>query len=200
MRGKPAIFAIVAMSLMLGFKTLGAQQVDSSFLESSPQTDSNVVVLAESAHSVKRAVRYSMILPGLGQAYNRKYWKIPIVYGLGGFTAYSAIQNSREYVRYRNAYRLRVDGDANTVDEFAGQLNNAVLRQNRDAFRQQRDLFWIFTAGVYALNILDAAVDAHLFDFNVSDNLTMHLFQPPVVNWAQAPGVQIPMARISFKL
>lgn len=177
-----------------------AQQSDTTSAPSAVAADSNVVLLPASTHSVKKAVRYSMLLPGLGQAYNRKYWKIPIIYGLGGFTAYTAIQNGREYIRYRNAYRIRVDGDPATIDEFQGQINNAVLRQNRDAFRQQRDLYWILTAGVYALNLVDAAVDAHLFDFNVSDNLSMHFFQPPAIHWAQSPGVQLPLARLSYKL
>lgn len=201
MRCKPAIFAFMAVGLWLSWGRVEAQQSDSASLTvAAGKSDSNVVVLPESTHSVKRAVRYSMVLPGLGQAYNRKYWKIPIIYGLGGFTAYTAIQNGREYVRYRDAYRIRVDGDPTTVDEFQGQINNAVLRQNRDAFRQQRDLYWILTAGVYALNLVDAAVDAHLFDFNVNDNLSMHLFQPPAVQWVQAPGMQVPLARLSFKL
>lgn len=200
MNCRSAITAMMAVCTWLCVNVVNGQQSDTTEVPLVVTADSNAVVLPESTHSVKRAVRYSMVLPGLGQAYNRKYWKIPIIYGLGGFTAYSAIQNSRQYIRYRDAYRLRVDGDPNTIDEFSGQLNNAVLRQNRDAFRQQRDLFWIFTAGVYALNLVDAAVDAHLFDFNVSDNLTMHLFQPPAIEWVQAPGMHVPLARLSFKL
>lgn len=201
MRNKLAIIAIMAMSFWLRCGSAEAQQSDSSSVDAAvTANDSNILILPESAHSVKKAVRYSMVLPGLGQAYNRKYWKIPIIYGLGGFTAFTATQNGREYIRYRDAYRIRVDGDPNTVDEFQGQINNAVLRQNRDAFRQQRDLYWILTAGVYALNLVDAAVDAHLFDFNVSDNLSMQLFQPPAVQWVQAPGMQIPLARLSLKL
>lgn len=201
MRNKLAIIAIMAMSFWLRCGSAEAQQSDSSSVDAAvTANDSNILILPESTHSVKKAVRYSMVLPGLGQAYNRKYWKIPIIYGLGGFTAFTATQNGREYIRYRDAYRIRVDGDPNTVDEFQGQINNAVLRQNRDAFRQQRDLYWILTAGVYALNLVDAAVDAHLFDFNVSDNLSMQLFQPPAVQWVQAPGMQIPLARLSLKL
>ncbi len=200
MRYHPAICTIMAVSLLLCSKVVQGQQSDTTSAPLVVKGDTNEVVLTESAHSVKKAVRYSMILPGLGQAYNRKYWKIPIIYGLGGFTAYTAILNGREYIRYRDAYRIRVDGDPATVDEFQGQINNAVLRQNRDAFRQRRDLYWILTAGVYALNLVDASVDAHLFDFNVSDNLSMHLFQPPAVSWVQSPGLQVPLARLSFKL
>jgi hypothetical protein len=193
--------AVTLVSLVWVAPHVAAQQTDSSNNVSVlAVADSNKVEVAYTGHSVRRAVRYSAMLPGLGQAYNRKYWKIPIIYGLGGFTTYSAIQSSRLYIRHRNAYRLRVDNDPSTIDEFAGQMNNAVLRQNRDFYRQQRDLFWILTAGVYALNLIDASVDAHLFDFNVSDNLSMHLFQPPAVQWADAPGMQLPLARLSFKL
>ncbi len=200
MNCRSAITAIMAVSSWLCCNVVNAQQSDTTAAPLAVAADSNVVVIPESTHSVKKAVRYSMVLPGLGQAYNRKYWKMPIIYGLGGFTAFTAVRNGREYIRYRDAYRIRVDGDPATVDEFQGQINNAVLRQNRDAFRQRRDLYWILTAGVYALNLVDAAVDAHLFDFNVSDNLTMHLFQPPAIQWAQAPGMQMPLARLSFKL
>lgn len=200
MNCRSAITAIMAVSSWLCCNVVNAQQSDTTAAPLAVVADSNVVVLPESTHSVKKAVRYSMVLPGLGQAYNRKYWKIPIIYGLGGFTAFTAVRNGREYIRYRDAYRIRVDGDPATIDEFQGQINNAVLRQNRDAFRQRRDLYWILTAGVYALNLVDAAVDAHLFDFNVSDNLSMHLFQPPAIQWAQAPGMQMPLARLSYKL
>jgi len=165
-----------------------------------PTDSSSVDLITQSAHSPKKAVRYSAMLPGLGQAYNKKYWKIPLIYGLGAYTVYSATSNHKQYIRYRNAYRLRVDDDPNTVDEFLGVENTLVVRQKRDEFRQARDLNWIFTAVVYVLNLVDASVDAHLFDFDVSDDLSFQILPPPAAyNFAVQPW-HVPIATIRIRL
>ncbi len=118
---------------------------------------------------------YSAILPGLGQAYNKKFWKIPIVYAGLATTGYFAVNNHREFKRYKNAYIMRVDGDSSTIDEFAGTFSDGQLLTKTDEFRRSRDFFYILTAGVYLLNIVDAAVDAHFFHFDVSDNLSLRV-------------------------
>lgn len=175
-----------------------AQSTDSIYVS---QSDSFSIVTPEAyEHSVKKAVRYSAILPGLGQAYNRKYWKIPIIYGLGGFTVYSALQNQDLYIRHRNAYRLRSDDDPATIDEFEGQQTARELQLNRDQYRQTRDLNWILTLGVYALNLVDASVDAHLFNFNVSDDLSVRVLRDtPQYNFATG-NWQFPVATLTWKL
>ncbi len=160
---------------------LEAQQLDSSQL--SPPVDSIAqpritteqidTVSNTEWHSPQKASLYSAVLPGLGQAYNHKYWKIPIVYGLGAYTVYAAMANHKIYLGYRDAFRLRTDGDPLTIDIYDGIETDFTLQERRDVFRRDRDYFWILTGVVYVLNIVDAAVDAHLYYFDVSDKLTM---------------------------
>lgn len=122
-----------------------------------------------------RAAFYSAIIPGLGQAYNKRYWKIPIVYGAIGTGVYFYSTNNSEYTRYRNAYKQRLKG---LDDEFKGQYSDATLINAQRNFQRNRDLSLIITVGLYVLNIVDANVDAHLKQFNVNDDLT---FQPAII-------------------
>lgn len=123
-----------------------------------------------------KAAFYSAILPGLGQAYNKKYWKIPIVLGAltGGFLVYDF--NNTQYNRFRDAFKRRLAGF--TDDEFFGNgttpsiSDDGLIRAQRQ-FRRNRDLATIVTVGIYILNIIDANVDAHLLQFNVDKNLAM---------------------------
>jgi hypothetical protein len=128
-----------------------------------------------------RAAFYSAILPGLGQAYNKKYWKIPLVYGALGTGIYFFVTNQKEYNRYRDAYKSRLAGFTN--DEFyldaAGnqlatpRITTTNLERAQELFRKNKDLSLLITVGIYALNIIDANVDAHLLQYNVDENLTL---------------------------
>lgn len=162
--------------LILPLTRAKGQAIDSVIVQSDTLLVADSLV-SESFHSPKKAAWMSTALPGLGQAYNRKFWKIPIVYGLGGYTVYAALANNSFYKLYRDAYRLRTDGDPLTLDTYPDETD-FTLQQRRDEFRRDRDYFWILTGVVYVLNIVDAAVDAHLFYFNVSDKLSMQ-FLPP---------------------
>jgi len=124
-------------------------------------------------HSPKKAARLSAMLPGLGQAYNEKYWKIPVVYAALGTSTYFIINNNKEYQKYKNAYIARTDDDSTTVTSLKFKTENIKLR--RDYYRRNLELSIVITAGIYVLNIVDAAVDAHLFDFNVNENLSMRI-------------------------
>lgn len=126
------------------------------------------------SHSPKKAAIYSAVLPGLGQVYNKKYWKLPIVYGLMGTTTYLALTNRASYLDYKQAYIYRTDDDPLTVDNFPS-LNENQLQVKRNSFRRDMEFYFILTAAVYALNIVDASVDAHLFDFDISSDLSMNL-------------------------
>ena len=117
-----------------------------------------------------RAAFYSAILPGLGQAYNKKYWKIPIVYAAIGTGIYFYIDNNTEYKKVRNAYRRRLAGFSD--DEFQGRLTDDGLRQAQTTLRRNKELSLLVTVGLYALNIIDANVDAHLLQYNIDDNLS----------------------------
>lgn len=117
----------------------------------------------------------SLTLPGLGQCYNKKYWKVPIIYaGFAGLT-YGVIFNSTEFSRFKNAYRFRVDDNPATIDEFDGRVSDAELLSNVDFYRRNRDLCYIGIGLLYVMNLIDAAVDAHLYNFDVSDNLSMRV-------------------------
>jgi hypothetical protein len=104
-----------------------------------------------------KAAFYSAILPGLGQAYNKKYWKIPLVY-------------AGKYNQYRDAYKRRLEGY--TDDKFS-YLDNSRLIAGQKFYQRNRDLSALVTVGFYVLNIIDANVDAALIQFNVNENLSL---------------------------
>lgn len=134
-----------------------------------------------------KAVIYSAIFPGLGQIYNKKYWKLPIVYG--GFigVVYAISWNGNMYTGYRDAYRdIMIDPYSRTrwhdfVRNPQEVLDNSSrmttvknsLKSNRDTFRRNRDLAIIVGVGLYALCMIDAYVDAHLYNFTVTPDLSM---------------------------
>ncbi len=117
-----------------------------------------------------KAAFYSAILPGLGQAYNKKYWKIPIVYGALGVSLYFFSDNNTKYRRYRDAYKRRLAGYHD--DDFQ-YLDDTRLIAAQRFYQRNRDLSMLITAAFYILNIVDANVDAHLIQFNVSDKLSL---------------------------
>ncbi|MBK9224111.1 MAG: hypothetical protein IPO23_04650 [Flavobacterium sp.] len=118
-----------------------------------------------------RAAFYSAVLPGLGQAYNKKYWKIPIVYGAMGTSLYYYTWNNRKYNQYRDAYKNRLAGYNNDKFQY---LDDSRLIQAQRFHQRNRDISLLLTVGFYILNIVDANVDAHLLQFNVNDNLSLH--------------------------
>ncbi|MEM0577992.1 DUF5683 domain-containing protein [Flavobacterium polysaccharolyticum] len=117
-----------------------------------------------------KAAFYSAILPGLGQAYNKKYWKIPLVYAGIGTSLYFYIDNNRKYNQYRDAYKRRLEGY--TDDKFS-YLDNSRLIAGQKFYQRNRDLSALVTVGFYVLNIIDANVDAALIQFNVNENLSL---------------------------
>ena len=132
-----------------------------------------------------RAAFYSAVLPGLGQAYNKKYWKIPIVWGAMGTSGYFYFTNNDNFKRYRNAFKLRRSGRPDEFDGTNGPLiTDDGLRRAQDVFKKNRDLSLFLTIGFYILNIVEANVDAHLpdkaLDTNISFNPT--IFTAPVTN------------------
>ena len=149
-------------------------------------------------HSPKKATLMSTIVPGLGQIYNRKYWKLPIIYG--GFAAliYSLSFNQSEYVQFRNAYKYRVDGNPATVDKYVGILPDDELFAIQKSYNRYRDLSAIGLGLLYVLNIVDASVDAHLFSFDVGDDLSLNI-HPTIINIANSNHYQTGLT-LSIKL
>ena len=135
-----------------------------------------------------KAAFYSAILPGLGQAYNKKYWKIPIVYAAIGTGIYSYSFNNKRYHEFRDAYKKRLAGF--TDDEFQGILDNNRLIAAQRFHQKNRDLSMLVTAGLYILNIVDANIDAHLMQFNVNDDLSIRPdFQQNDLNYKYNLGI-----------
>lgn len=118
-----------------------------------------------------KAAFYSAILPGLGQAYNKKYWKIPIAIGGIATGIYFYKRNDKEYNRYRDAYKSRLAGYQ--TDEFFGRVTDDGLLRAQKTLKQNKELSLLITFGIYALNIIDANVDAHLLQYNVDENLAL---------------------------
>ncbi|MDB4182768.1 DUF5683 domain-containing protein [Flavobacteriaceae bacterium] len=153
---------------------LEAPQIDEdsqSVLEFEGVTPTVIDALAPS-----RAAFYSAILPGLGQAYNKKYWKIPIVLGALGTGIYFYNSNNKLYKRYRSAYKRRLAGFSD--DEFFGTtevpiVSDEGLIRAQQSLRRNSELSILITIGLYALNIIDANVDAHLLQWNVDKNLAI---------------------------
>jgi hypothetical protein len=121
-----------------------------------------------------RAGFYSAILPGLGQAYNKDYWKIPLVYGALGTGTYSAVYNQQRYDKYRTAYKLLLRGEEN---DYPG-ISAETLQSAQEYHKNNRDLSLLVTAGLYLLQIVEASVDAHLSSHTIDDNLS---FTPVVI-------------------
>ena len=130
----------------------------------------------EMALRPSKATFYSAVLPGLGQAYNKKYWKIPVVYGALATGVYFYKQNDKDYDRYRSAYKRRLAGF--TDDEFYGigqypAISNDGLIRAQNTLKRNKELSILVTIGLYILNIIDANVDSHLLQYNLDDNLSI---------------------------
>ena len=152
------------------------------------------VPIGQLGHSPHTATMYAAILPGLGQVYNRKYWKLPLLYGGAAALIYAIHFNNKYYKKYSAAYRDFLIGDPNNKDTYMEFVNRAhlteemvqgaykqwfqnTLKNKKDYYRRYRDLSIFGMVGLYAVQIVDACVDAHFFNFDVSDDLALH-WQP----------------------
>ena len=148
----------------------------------------------------KRALWLSIILPGAGQIYNRKFWKLPIVYG--GFVGciYAMQWNNQMYNDYSRAYLDIMDKDPNTqsynqflhlgttITPLNEERFKTLFRKRKDYYRRYRDLSFFILIGVYALSVIDAYVDASLSDFNISKDLSMKV-APAIISTKNDPNI-----------
>jgi hypothetical protein len=148
-------------------------------LKAQAQKVEEAPVLTNQPHSVSRATWLAVALPSAGQFYNGKYWKMPIVYAGLGVCTYLAIDNNRLYRQYLDAFFLRID--STQTDQYVGiyQTNQLIVLQN--TFRKWRDLAIIIGGVIYALQIVDAHVDAHLYYYDIDDNLALKI-EPALLN------------------
>ena len=161
---------------------------------------------AKKPHSPKTATIMSACLPGLGQIYNGKWWKVPIVYaGLGGL-GYMVFSNYSEYRSYLHAYEFKTGDlpDGVTLNDHETELANryaaSQLRTYKESYRRDFELFTIITVAWYGLNIIDACVDGHLYCYDISDDLTLSIdpYLRPAETLVAMP--QYAQVGLSFKL
>ncbi len=145
--------------------TATKKKVKSKFIKS---------ILDKKYPNPNRAAAMSFILPGAGQVYNKKYWKVPIVYGALFGLGYFATDSNRQYNRFAAAYLTVVDDDPATINPFP-TLSESSLRTIRDRFNKQRQQGYVFFTAGWLLNALDAYVDAHLASFDVNEDISAHI-------------------------
>ena len=153
---------------------------------------------AKKIHSPRVAAIRSAIFPGLGQIYNKKYWKLPIVYAGIGITGYVFFDNIKTYKEYRFAYKARIDAQPPTKDstgydqlkDIYKTLSPNTIRAARDEFRRYVDYSVLVFLLLWGLNVVDASVDAHLKSFDVSPDLSLHI-KPGYSEMARTNGVSL---------
>ncbi len=160
------------------------QQQEADTVKTNMKTKGIVFEEVEKKRSINplapsKAAFYSAVFPGLGQIYNRRYWKVPIVYAAIGTGIYAYVYNDDLYDRFRTAFKRRRAGFID--DEFYGDipgspiLDEQDLQSSQERYQRDRDLALLITIGLYALNIIDANVDSHLKQFNVDEDLSIKI-------------------------
>jgi hypothetical protein len=162
-------FYILILFFLLGNQNIFSQEIGKALIVKDTLKSKDIDPLTPS-----KAAFYSAIVPGLGQAYNKKYWKIPLVYGAIGTSLYFYINNNKKYHSYRDAYKRRLAGYSDDQYQY---LDDSRLIAAQRFYQRNRDLSLLVSVGFYILNIVDANIDAHLTQFNVSDKLS---FAPDV--------------------
>lgn len=176
--------------------------VDSLNQVATPVREKKKVDSVLKVHSPRKAIIRSAILPGWGQIYNKKYWKLPLVYGALGTTAYVFIDNISTYRELRFAYRARFEatpqggGDSTNFRKLASRytvIPMESIRNGRDQFRRYIDYSVLFFVFFWGLNVVDAAVDGHLKSFDVSPELSLRI-KPGYSEMAGTKGISIVLA------
>lgn len=136
----------------------------------------SVAVLEEDEIRANKAALYAAILPGLGQIYNKKYWKLPILYGAAATMGFWIDYNNKKYQQMRSAYlEKRSLPEELWTNPITINVSEDNLQNQVDYFRRNRDLLMILLAGLYFLQIVDAHVDAHLMEFDISEDISFRM-------------------------
>lgn len=189
--------AYIVVSILFLFSGIGLFAQEDFSLEEDDTTDS----IPKPKHPSKKAMLYSAIVPGGGQIYNhihlprtsrRKwnvYWKVPLIYGAIGGSAYMLISKQQEIGLLKKEYTFRVENPNLPISEGKYQnFDNQALLQLHSNSQTQRDLFILTTVLAYAINILDASVEAHFINFDVSDDLSLHIQPTATSNFGLGLG------------
>lgn len=188
---------LLVVLTIFSFQILHAQDRESELIK----TDSSLVVKkgrkAKKKHDFSnqnpKTATILGIVPGLGQAYNRRYWKIPVIYGLGALFGGYTIYNSQRYDNYSFGLRVVQDTSINQdtfVTMDGDELYESQLEQGRSQYKRQRDFNFFLVLAIYGLQIVDANVDAHLLKFHNSKDFLMGL-EPTIINHNNhySPGI-----------
>lgn len=181
-----AVFFLLIFSLMLAAQVTRIDSVHArkapkdTAVVAPPKSEEEVITDLEKANAPQKPVRYnptkaglySAVLPGLGQYYNKKYWKIPIVWGAIGTGIGITIWNENQYSRYRSAFIAELNGQTHEFSTIPGITADALGRA-QDRSKRQRDYAIAITSLIYILNIVDAVVDAHLYEGRKDPDLAL---------------------------
>ena len=204
---------LIGILVMVAFRQTEAQNIVIDTVGNAILTADTVVketktakpAKAKKSHSPKKATIMSACLPGLGQVYNGKWWKVPIVYaGLGGL-GYLVYDNYSEYQSFLHAYEYKTGDlpEGVTLSEheldLANRYADSQLQTYKESYRRDFEFYTILTIAWYGLNIVDACVDGHLYDYDISDDLSLSI-DPyrPVETPIKMP--QYAQVGLSFKL
>lgn len=188
------LLILLLMSIILSCNAVAQEGTRQAKTRQATSVQEQDATSAIKKHNPKKATIYSAVLPGLGQAYNKKYWKIPIVYAGIGTIYYIADMNGDSYRDYRDAFDykagLKTNVDKETI-ELANRYSSENLISIRDYYRRNMELSWIIMAIWYGVNIIDACVDAHFFEYDIGDDLTLKVepvIQTNYAYWEQGIG------------
>lgn len=188
-------FTLKAFFILFVFAIIFPSQISAQNQTSKDKTNKDTLLFKK--HSPKKATIYSAVLPGLGQAYNKKYWKIPVVYAGFGVLTYFIISNRSEYKKFREAYDYVTSEDTIPINNnYVNKYSVDQLSSARDYYRRNMEFSIILSGFWYLLNIVDANVDAHLFDYDISDDLSLQI-EPAFKNSILKPE---PITGITFRL
>lgn len=196
-------FKLCIVALLFGLNSfIKAQTNDSITVVNNLESENSETVLVK-YHSPHKATIYSAVVPGLGQIYNKKYWKLPILYGgIAGMT-YAIHFNNKYYKIYRSAYRdfvVRDPGNTSyekvipvglTIEDVQGTYATwfeSALENKKKYYKRYRDLCYIGMVAIYIINIIDATVDAHFYNFDISKDLSLRVEPTIMPNDDKAAG------------
>lgn len=169
---KASPFIILLMGLLLFNNTVSAQELP---VDSVSSDTLKRAIKIQPPHSPKKASILSAVLPGAGQIYNRQYWKAPIFWAGLGISAYFIVDNTKEFKGFKQAYVLRSDTLIANDPAAYSKYTLSGLREGTEFYRRRRDLSYASFALFYLLNIVEASVGAHLFYFDVDENVSLNV-------------------------
>lgn len=175
------IFYLLFLVLLCSLKT-GAQQLADSAAKHRDTTFVPAALPAVSINAVdtapfvtpKKTALFSAIVPGLGQYYNKQYWKIPVIYALVGAAVYFVSDNLKNYNAFRKEYAGRINNDPDFVSQFPQYQDIGTIQSAQDYYRRNLDLTVLLTGVGYTLQVIDAVVFAHLKGFDISDDISLN--------------------------